>query len=310
MSQNLNQSDKKAPEATGANEPTSTQIVARQEGNVNTFNAELIISQAISQNVPVETMERLLAMRRELKAEAAKEAFDRSMAYFQSECPVIEKKKKVDFISKRTGNRTNYSYAPLDVIVEQVKPLLQKYGFSYTFDTKNENDRTINFCKVTHELGHSEVYKFEVPIDKEAHMNEQQKFGSANTFGKRYAFLNAFGILTGDEDDDSLVAGDNIDKPVFNPKPVVAQENPIVINLIKDLKECTTAEQYTKVANEIAIARKNGKLPQADYSKIVQEAKDTVKRIAPKPDMSSPEVPINESPARAAMLRGMKGKKV
>jgi hypothetical protein len=34
-------------------------------------------------------------------------------------------------------------------------------------------------------------------------MNEPQRFASALTFAKRYAFCNAFGILTGDEDDNA-----------------------------------------------------------------------------------------------------------
>jgi ERF superfamily len=57
--------------------------------------------------------------------------------------------------------------------------------------------------KVRHINGHSETARFEVPIDKEAYMNSQQQYGSASTFSKRYAFCNAFGILTGDEDTDA-----------------------------------------------------------------------------------------------------------
>lgn len=183
-------------------ENTEQQIAVPVESKIK-FDAEQLISQAISQNVPVETMERLLAMRRDLKAEYAKEQFDAALSQFQGECPVIGKDKQVSFDSKRTGGNTSYKYAPLDSIIKQVKPLLSKFGFSYSFDTQVENNRTINLCKITHKDGHSETGKFEVPIDTTAFMNEQQKFGSANTFGKRYAFLNAFGILTGDEDDDS-----------------------------------------------------------------------------------------------------------
>jgi len=167
----------------------------------NAFNVEALISEAIKQGTPVDTMERILAMRRELKAEFAKEAFDRAMAKFQAECPVIEKKKKVAF------NTTNYSYAPLDEIVGQVKSIISGNGFSYTFDTE-QTDRAIKvFCKVKHELGHSESSKFEIEIDTAAKMNRSQQYGSALTYGKRYAFCDAFGILTGDEDDDAISSG-------------------------------------------------------------------------------------------------------
>ncbi len=162
--------------------------------------AEMLIAKAIDKNVPVESLERLLAMRRELKAEQAKEAFDGSMAAFQSECPTIEKRKKVDF------GTTHYSYAPLEDIVSQVKELLSKNGFSYTFDTKQTENAMKIFCKVKHLFGHSEVSEFEIAIDTSSKMNVSQRYGAASSYGKRYAFCNAFGILTGDEDTDAVSA--------------------------------------------------------------------------------------------------------
>jgi len=56
-------------------------------------DAEALIAKAIDKNVHVETTERLLMMRRELKAEWAKEAFDKAMSAFQAECPIIKKNK-------------------------------------------------------------------------------------------------------------------------------------------------------------------------------------------------------------------------
>ena len=166
--------------------------------------AEALISQAIKEKVPVETMERILAMRRELKAENAKEEYDRAMAEFQANCPIISKNKKVLNKDKTT---TRYSYAPLDDIVKQVRPILKENGFSYTINTKVEPDWVTAICKITHQFGHSGESEFKVPIDKEGYMSSPQKFASALTFAKRYAFCNAFGILTGDEDDDASSAG-------------------------------------------------------------------------------------------------------
>jgi hypothetical protein len=84
---------------------------------------EALIAKAIDKNVPVETMERLLAMRRELRAEWAKEEFDKAMAAFQAECPIIDKSSKVSF------GTTRYSYAALDEIVKEVKGFCQKRVF-------------------------------------------------------------------------------------------------------------------------------------------------------------------------------------
>jgi hypothetical protein len=46
--------------------------------------AESLIAQAIERHVPVETMEKLLSMRRELKQERAKEEYDQAMAQVSS----------------------------------------------------------------------------------------------------------------------------------------------------------------------------------------------------------------------------------
>ena len=161
-----------------------------------------MIAKAIDKGLPLESLERLLAMRRELKAEWAREQFFRALSTFQKFCPTIIKSSKVDFTSKK-GTRTRYNYAPLDEIVEKVKELLESNGFSYTIKTEQTKDEVTAICEAHHVEGHTEVTRFAIPIDHEAFMNDAQKVASAMTYSKRYAFCNAFGIMTGDADDDA-----------------------------------------------------------------------------------------------------------
>lgn len=164
------------------------------------LGVDSLLARAIDAKLPVEQMERLLAMRRELKAESARDAFFASLSAFQAACPVIVKDKAV---MNKDGRTVRYRYAPLDSIVRQVGPLLKDHGFSHRETAKVEGDWVTAICTLHHELGHKEDSEFKVPIDKEAFMAEAQKFASALTFTKRYAFCNALGILTGDEDDDA-----------------------------------------------------------------------------------------------------------
>ena len=169
----------------------------------NNDSAEALISRAIDNNVPVETMERLLAMRRELKAEKAKELFDEAMAKFQGECPVIKKTKAGG--STKSG-KVAYYYAPLDAIVSQTKETIQANGFSYSIQTETKESGVKVTCKVKHQAGHNEESSVEVPLGSKTDiMSASQVVASALTFAKRYAFCNAFGILTGDDDDDSQI---------------------------------------------------------------------------------------------------------
>jgi len=190
------------------------QVEVKQESSIETF-----ISQAIQANVPIETLERLLAMRDKVKAEQSKEAFVRAMAEFQSECPIIEKKKVVN---DKAGKK-RYAYAPLESIVEQVKGLLAKNGLSYDFDEIKDEKYVSAVCTVTHVMGHSKVSTFKVEIGKEEYMTDTQKYGARMTFAKRYAFCNAFGILTGDEDVD-------------------ANESEVPESLIKEISAITSLE--------------------------------------------------------------------
>lgn len=171
-------------------------------GNLN-VNPQALIKIALEKNVAIDVLEKLLSMRERLQAEQAEIEFRESMSGFQSSCPVIVKHKE---IMDKNG-RVRYRYAPLDDIVKQIKPLFEQYGLSYDIDTQTtSNPPGISVTvKVCHKLGHSKTTSFQVPVDKDSYMSEPQKWASAQTFAKRYAFCNGFGILTGDEDDDTVI---------------------------------------------------------------------------------------------------------
>jgi len=177
-------------------------------------DAEALIAKAIEKNLPVETMEKLLAMRRELKAEWARDEYYRELAAFQAECPIIRKTKSV---YDKQG-KLRYAYATLDEILSQTKALLQKHGFSYTIQTEQKPEAVKAICIVHHVAGHSESSEFEIPIDQGSYMNAAQKVASALTYAKRYSFGNAFGVLSGDEDDDAQATGPPREEKAAPPK--------------------------------------------------------------------------------------------
>lgn len=231
--------------------------------------AESLIAKAIDKNVPVEALERLLAMRRELKAEQAKEEFDLAMAAFQAQCPTIEK----------TKQGYNYKYADLTAIVEQVKQLLSDNGFSYTFDTDEVENAMIIYCKVKHIGGHVETSKATIHRETKTNMNASQQSGAQMTYGKRYAFTNAFGILTGDEDTDSQ------DLPKHTPQQTTTS------NLVspddfpeRQIKDLNNDDELAPSETRIEISRlmKEGKI-RPNYAKIGtmtnKEAQELLKEV-------------------------------
>lgn len=185
----------------------SEKTLAKRE--ITELSAENLISQAITANLPVDSLERLLAMRRELKAEYAKESYDRAMSAFQGECPIIRKTKAVHTNSGQLA----YKYAPLDSIQEQVGPILERHGFSYATQTETGKESVKATIVAKHVDGHSEEYSFEAPLGGQTQiMSATQRVAAALTFCKRQAFLNSFGILTGDDDTDAVKQPEEADQ--------------------------------------------------------------------------------------------------
>lgn len=186
--------------------PKGTALVKKEAGlptKTERIDFQTLVARAIDKSLPVETMERLLAMVEKQKAAWAKERFFGALSKFQSICPSIPKTH--DVFNKKGEYR--YSYAALEDIVETVKVPLEANGLSYTIKTEQTDKEVAAICIAHHIDGHEEQTRFAVPIDHDAYMNAAQKVASALTYAKRYAFNNAFGIMTAENDDDAQVTG-------------------------------------------------------------------------------------------------------
>jgi hypothetical protein len=131
------------------------------------------------------------------QANKARVAFMAAMADFQAVCPTIKKTKRAD----------RYVYAPLDQVLRTIRPHLESNGLSIRFDTEMTDNSIITaICTVSHRNGHSEVSHFAAPIDSEMRVNDTQKVGSANSYARRYALMNALNLVASNEDDDGFTA--------------------------------------------------------------------------------------------------------
>lgn len=189
--------------------------------NRTTVDIESLLVKAVENSLPIESLERLLVMRKELRAERARELFSESMVTFQESCPQIPKRRKV---MNKGGATVRYKYANMDDIVEVIRKPLGAAGLSYRFETTFETDAKgthyeITTCIVTHESGHSERSAFKAPVIFSDQMNSIQSFGSSGTYGQRYSLKNALGISC-DEDDDGEGAPTTYDvTETKNPRP-------------------------------------------------------------------------------------------
>jgi hypothetical protein len=256
----------KGPVLTNTTVVKETALAPIPRGSLVSVDPQALIAQAIDKGLPLESMERLLAMRRELKAEWAKEQYFEALARFQAACPNIIKDKDV---LDRDG-KFRYSYAPLDVIVTAVKGALDANGFSYTIQTKQDEKAVTSECHAHHTAGHSEISAFTIPMDPKAYMNESQKIASAMTYAKRYAFCNAFGIMTSDQDDDS----NSTTEPVKGPQRKVKNDDPIPVEAeVSILKAAAALDAEILDAEKIVGSVPDAQLFQAIVKKC-NESKD------------------------------------
>jgi hypothetical protein len=103
-------------------------------------------------------------------------------------------------------------YAPLNKILDEVRPIASKNGIVIIQDVKEERGQINVSTMLLHESGEwIQQEGMTMPLEK----NTAQSAGSAVTYGRRYTISAMFGIAT-EEDDDGNEGEIKINK-VFNP---------------------------------------------------------------------------------------------
>jgi len=177
-----------------------------------------LIAIAISENVDVEKLEKLMELQERYDKNLARKSFLSAMTNFQGSVPVLEKKKKVAF-----GN-TKYSYADLGEMAETLKDVLKANGITYRWEMEEEAERFKCTCIISHVDGYSERTSLTAGKDTTGNKNDIQAIASAVKYLQRYTFIGALGLTTADEDVDGRTqplksVDDIIPKQSSNKKP-------------------------------------------------------------------------------------------
>lgn len=161
------------------------------------------VSWAIANNVSPEQMLQYYQLDREIKADAARNAFNEAFAQFKAEAVTILKNTKV-----ASGPLSGTMYANLYDVVAAVIPALAKHGLSHSWKlSKDEKDWMEVTCFIRHPQGHSDSVSMGAAPDSGPGRNAIQARGSAKTYLERYTLLAATGMAAGGMDDDGNAAG-------------------------------------------------------------------------------------------------------
>lgn len=198
-----------------------------------TLDPQRLLAQAVETGAGIETIERFVALAKDVRAMQAKQAFDEAKAEFQRTCPPIHKSKSANI---RPG--FSYKYAPLDEVTRVTYPVMAPLGLSTRWRTRPEGQTIVVACVLSHVLGHSEESgDLAMPIATgDSGATPPQWIGIAVAYGKRYTLLSVLGLAPEDEDTDGVDeakpprtmdgAPKPPDEPAQNPESVV-NENQI-----------------------------------------------------------------------------------
>jgi hypothetical protein len=121
----------------------------------------------------------------------------------QAKAPKLFKTKTAKVKSKTTGAEYQYSFADLQVIVEQMGPLMAEQGLVFqAFPTMDAQGNPALRYRLSHApSGESDEDTMPLILPQ----RDMQGIGSALTYSRRYALCSAMNIVA-DEDDDGQAA--------------------------------------------------------------------------------------------------------
>lgn len=159
---------------------------------------QMIERLAANPDVDVTKLERLIEMQKDILLVNAKAAFNAAFSRMQSDLPTVDERGRGDKGS---------SYAELEDIIEAVRPVLGRHGFSLSHRSEF-TDKTVKVIGIlTHEQGYSRESEFLSAADTSGSKNAIQALGSAVSYGRRYTTKDLLNIATRREDDDGKKSG-------------------------------------------------------------------------------------------------------
>ncbi len=183
-------------------EPELSPVVAEPSGG-GEHVALMFERLARDPGVDVEKLERLIAMQERIMRHTAKAQFDAAFAEMQGEIPEISEKGQITVEGKVRSH-----YATNEDIQREIKPVLQRHGFSIRF--RNEWLDGGKLMKIvgilSHRSGHSEQDEFIAQADTSGSKNAIQALGSTRSYGQRYTTIALLNIASRGTDDDGATS--------------------------------------------------------------------------------------------------------
>jgi hypothetical protein len=177
---------------------TSKPPAIRADASSNMLS--IIAQAAADPRVDVIKMTALLDLQEKLLNREAQREFNQALARMNIEDLRVLKNGIV-----HVPGKVSYKFAKWEDMDRVIRPLMQREGFTLSFDTTTTaTGGLVVIGELLHEGGHSRTARIPLALDTGPGRNALQAMGSTVSYGKRYVTEMLLNIVREDEDDDGV----------------------------------------------------------------------------------------------------------
>ena len=178
---------------------TKTKEITLAEPQVSALT-KLLADPDRLRDFPIETVERLFELDRQIRADGARRDFFVAFNRVQSQMIPVAR--------KGTNEHTRSSYARAEEVFAMLDPIMLSEGFSRSLSTEEcPTPDHLRFVLILRHIGgHEERHRLDAPIDNVGLKGAPTKIklhgmASSYTYCERHLILKVFGVQVGEDDD-------------------------------------------------------------------------------------------------------------
>lgn len=165
-----------------------------------------MVARALEMGIDGPMLQQFMDLQERHEDREARRAYAADMVKAQKAMPAV--------IATSENEQTSSLFAKLGVIINAIKPIYTKYGFSVSFGegvAAKENEIRIT-ARVMHRFGHSEDFFYDLELDTVGPKGAVNKTpihgkGSSTSYAQRYLTKMIWNVAILEEDDDGNAAG-------------------------------------------------------------------------------------------------------
>ena len=174
------------------------EIQAVESNFIQLEGINAILQEAVRAGSGIEVLEKLIALKNSEEDRECKKNFYANFAKMQQNLKPVKKRKD----GSKTGDGVvAFKYAPIEACQKENDPIISKWGFSYKWTEETiEKTKRVRILISGHGYTDEDTFFDVPPLEATRLQNSIQAEGVRSGYGKRYTYVEGFGITIEGED--------------------------------------------------------------------------------------------------------------